>query len=323
MTQIGRIAHRHVVAGSGLSQSIACADGGRGTIASYDLFPGVVLWVLDMRSAAQGYLPGVESGPEAAFIICCLRGAHRVALGKRKVFELGEGDLLCSTSESGRIAHSFPTGSLTSLVIGLDRAQVSSETRRALGNFDVDLDAMPIVQTSDVPSALAASPEAAHILAELHEMLPHASRGSIRLKVIELLQLVCGGSGTREHREVRPTRRASHMQLAYRAQQLMMGDVSRPMTIQALADACETSPTVLKESFRETFGVPIYGWYRTYRMHQAADLLLSTELSVGEVASRVGYANPSKFSQAFADCMGKTPRAWRKERRKRQSVSIS
>ncbi len=320
MTQIGRIAQRLAVAGNGTCEVLACEGGGKGNVTRYDLFPGVVLWVLDMRCLTQGYLPGVESGKDATYIIHCGRGALRVALGRRKVFSLEEGDLLCATSESGRIAHSFPTGVMSGLVLGIDAVTLSSETRRALRNFDVDLDAIPIVASSDTVRSLATSPEAAHILAELYEALPNASRGSIRIKVIELLQLVCTGTANHVRREVRSTRRMSHMQLAYQAQQLMMHDISRPLTISALADACDTSPTVLKESFRETFGVPVYTWYRTYRMHQAADLLLSTELTIGKVAERVGYANPSKFTQAFTDCMGKTPRAWRKERRMRRGA---
>ena len=102
-----------------------------------------------------------------------------------------------------------------------------------------------------------------------------------------------------------------HVAIANQAKAIMMDHVSDPRTIPALAKECGTSPTVLKQSFKEVFGVPIYSWYRNYRMTRAAEMLAETDMTVFEVAYAVGYSNPSKFSHAFADCMGLNPRAWR------------
>lgn len=107
------------------------------------------------------------------------------------------------------------------------------------------------------------------------------------------------------------SRHAARRQIAYGARQAMDGSVSRPLTIPQLADACSTSPTVLKESFREEFGLPVYEWYRRLRMLRASELLCEDAAAVGEVAREVGYANPSKFARAFSDCMGAAPSAFR------------
>lgn len=105
--------------------------------------------------------------------------------------------------------------------------------------------------------------------------------------------------------------RVARREIAYGARQAMDGNVSRPLTIPQLADACSTSPTVLKESFREEFGLPVYEWYRRLRMLRASELLCEGAAAVGEVAREVGYANPSKFARAFSDCMGAAPSAYR------------
>ena len=102
-----------------------------------------------------------------------------------------------------------------------------------------------------------------------------------------------------------------HTQIANMAKELMMDSVSDPRTIPNLARECGTSPTVLKQAFRETFGIPVYTWYREYRMQLAAAMLTNTSMAVADIAVAVGYSNPSKFSHAFNDCMGCTPRAWR------------
>lgn len=102
-----------------------------------------------------------------------------------------------------------------------------------------------------------------------------------------------------------------HKALAYAARDLIAADLARTLTIEELARACECSPTVLKEAFREEFGAPIRAWQRRRRMIIAARALVNTTLTVGEVARSVGYASPSKFSRAFTEELGFAPREWR------------
>ncbi len=103
----------------------------------------------------------------------------------------------------------------------------------------------------------------------------------------------------------------SHARIAQAAREVLLADLTRTVTIPELARACGTSPTVLKEAFREEFGMPVYEWFRRRRMIAAAKLLVQTRLPVSEVARRVGYANASKFARAFSDCLRMNPSAWR------------
>ncbi len=100
--------------------------------------------------------------------------------------------------------------------------------------------------------------------------------------------------------------------IAHGARVAMDNHVGDPLTIPELADSCGTSPTVLKESFRDEFGLPVYEWYRRLRMLRASELLCEGVLAVGEVAARVGYSNASKFARAFSDCMGASPSEFRR-----------
>lgn len=109
----------------------------------------------------------------------------------------------------------------------------------------------------------------------------------------------------------KPLGAAARRRVSYGAREAMDAHVSAPLTIPQLAKACETSPTVLKESFRDEFGVPVYEWYRCLRMLRAADLLCEGASAVGEVAREVGYANASKFARAFTECVGAVPSVFR------------
>lgn len=111
---------------------------------------------------------------------------------------------------------------------------------------------------------------------------------------------------------------AVHRQIAEQAMSLMNGDISRRITIPELARACSTSPTVLKQAFREVHGETIYQWLKCRRADVAADMLATSDLSIAQIAATVGYSNPSKFSHAFSACKGMTPRAWRAANRSSQ-----
>lgn len=100
-------------------------------------------------------------------------------------------------------------------------------------------------------------------------------------------------------------------EVARRAAEVMCADLSRRVPIPELARVCGTSPTVLKEAFREEWGMSVYAWFRRRRMIFAARSLARTSLPVREVARLVGYANPSKFSGAFRACLGMSPSSWR------------
>ncbi|WP_321971199.1 AraC family transcriptional regulator [Paratractidigestivibacter sp.] len=99
----------------------------------------------------------------------------------------------------------------------------------------------------------------------------------------------------------------ARQKIAYGARGAMDDHMAAPLTIPQLAEICATSPTVLKESFRGEFGLPVYEWYRRLRMLRASELLCEGAAAVGEVAAKVGYSNPSKFARAFCDCMGAAP----------------
>ncbi|MBP3885704.1 MAG: helix-turn-helix transcriptional regulator [Olsenella sp.] len=130
----------------------------------------------------------------------------------------------------------------------------------------------------------------------------------MRLRVIELMSCVVAEA----EREAEGSKAsASHQRIAARAVREMREDLACPKTIALLARKCDTSPTVLKESFREVYGMPVYSWYRRYRMEAASRRLLDGHSSVADVALSVGYSNPSKFAKAFGETMGMTPSEWR------------
>lgn len=145
------------------------------------------------------------------------------------------------------------------------------------------------------------------------ELLDHLGReGGVTMvdATPELSRLVDDACG--KDRSSLTARERRRLDVACRARDLMTGDLSHAHTIEDLARTCGVSTTMMKSCFKEAFGAPVYTWYRTYRIHCACEKLRDQpNLPIAQVAAEVGYANPSKFSKAFADTMGVLPREWR------------
>src|SRR4051794_5743957 len=88
-------------------------------------------------------------------------------------------------------------------------------------------------------------------------------------------------------------------------------DFAAAITLTAIADRVKASPRQLHRAFKEAGGTTFGAYVRDVRMAHAAELIGGTDLPVGEVASSVGYRQPSQFTKAFKRVHGKTPSHFR------------
>ena len=79
------------------------------------------------------------------------------------------------------------------------------------------------------------------------------------------------------------------------------------ITLAELAAMFHLSQSSLKLCFKALYGVPVAGYLRTVRMDTATRLLQESDLPVAEIAHRVGYEDPSRFSAAFRRHTGRRP----------------
>ena len=89
---------------------------------------------------------------------------------------------------------------------------------------------------------------------------------------------------------------------------------TRDWTVAALGSHVGASRSSLDERFRRVLGLSPIRYLTAWRMHLAADLLTTTELSISTVGRRVGYASEDAFSRAFKRERGVAPTLWRAAR---------
>lgn len=88
----------------------------------------------------------------------------------------------------------------------------------------------------------------------------------------------------------------------------LMKDYSLPPpAITKLARLAVMSPSKLKSSFKEIYGLPMGQYFQKQRMNKAKAMLLSRKYSVREVGVEVGYSNLSNFAKAFRKAFDQLP----------------
>ncbi len=85
-----------------------------------------------------------------------------------------------------------------------------------------------------------------------------------------------------------------------------------PLTLSEIARTLGYSLPYLSKKFKESAGVGFTRYLQRYRIMQACRRLSTGNLSVSEVAERVGYRDAKTFSAIFKRETGLSPRAFRK-----------
>ena len=99
--------------------------------------------------------------------------------------------------------------------------------------------------------------------------------------------------------------------------------VARSSTVALLAKSAALSRSAFFERFARTVGVAPMEYLLDWRMAVAKDLLRWQDISVGEVAERVGYASASTFSTAFTRHVGQPPARYRREGSTRNGRNVA
>ena len=87
-------------------------------------------------------------------------------------------------------------------------------------------------------------------------------------------------------------------------------------SLESIADAMGMSATYIGRLFKKHTMKTILDYITEVRMQEARELLSETELSVGEVAERAGFANSPYFYKVFKKTHGITPAEYRKSAKK-------
>lgn len=100
------------------------------------------------------------------------------------------------------------------------------------------------------------------------------------------------------------------------------GHFHERISLREVAAAVHLSSGHLTTIVRRKTGRPVQEWIKERRMAQARRLLAETDLTVAELAGRVGYSDPAYFVRTFRRVHGTTPLRWRRAGRRTVQRSV-
>lgn len=101
--------------------------------------------------------------------------------------------------------------------------------------------------------------------------------------------------------------------LVRRARQLIQEQYAvRELTLESFAQTLQVSPVYLSRTLKKELGTSFITLMTQTRIQKAIQLLNSTDLSILDIAERVGYDSQHYFSTAFKKVMGVSPNRYRK-----------
>ena len=79
------------------------------------------------------------------------------------------------------------------------------------------------------------------------------------------------------------------------------------LTLDEIAKVASFSPSYFSRKFKLIFGVSFIEYLNDYRLMKSKELLENTELTVGEIAQKVGFSEYTYFSKLFKSKYNKSP----------------
>jgi AraC family transcriptional regulator len=136
---------------------------------------------------------------------------------------------------------------------------------------------------------------------------PHARLRTDVLSMELLIELAEATSPVRTQRAIRPDVK----ERVVRAREYLDEHLSEPIDLRTLAREVALSPFHLARLFRQEVGESPHRYLVRRRLDRAADLLVTTPLTITQVSERVGFGSPGHFAQAFRRRFGVPPSVYR------------
>ena len=93
----------------------------------------------------------------------------------------------------------------------------------------------------------------------------------------------------------------------------MQEHLAEEISLSVLSEEFHMNPQYISQLFKNEIGVGFLAYLTSIRIEKAKKLLLSTSLSIGEVAEQSGYGDYRVFTKVFKKSEGITPSQYRRD----------
>lgn len=285
---------------------------GPGTIHCIDVYPGIKVIYNRFHSVDTP----VNTNRDRRYIEInhCRRGKYEFLYDKNYYGYLCEGDLSISRWSLQRRDDSFPLGYYEGVEILIDLKRARGNELFADFHIDLDFLSRKLTWNHDV-YILRSTEQIQHICLEMYEIEQGMKRDYLKIKVLELLLFLSHSDfGVMQNQKSYYPKK--QIEVIKEIKKSLTEHLSERPDFDSLAAQYHMNIYTLRKAFREIYGVPLYQWFKEYRIEYSLNLLEKTQMPIIDIANKVGYSNPSKFSAAFYRRINMSPQQYRKSHMK-------
>ncbi|WP_313133165.1 helix-turn-helix domain-containing protein [Anaerocolumna sp.] len=286
-------------------------ESGEGIMTTYQIFPGVFISYNDYHM--ESFDSTFTTNRNLFCIDHCREGRLEYASGQGTYSYVEAGDLKLDRRISHQGHFEFPLAHYHGLMIAFDMDFAVGALEDEIKNFPVNL-VMLQKKFCDgkYPIVIHDAPAIEHIFSELYVVPEKIRIPYSKIKIYELL-LYLDVLEVPENQYEKPYFYKTQVEKIKAIRKMMIENRETHYTQEELSVCFDIPITTMKNCFKNVYGSPINTYMRVYRMNQAAVLLKNERnLSVTDIAGKLGYDSPSKFSAAFKRVIGSAPLDYRK-----------
>ena len=287
-------------------------ESGDGNMTIYQPFEGVLIGLCDMNMSEYESQMVLYDSVEVLCIDHCKHGRFEadIGFGELSILREGQAKLDNRKRHKGRVF--FPLKHFQGISIMFDLNIAGNRIAKSFDGFDVDISNIRSkFCNNDMPYLLERDDGIERIMHGLYYPLANANPLYFRIKIIELLMYLDSMeiSVLNDEKKLLHYDNIEKIKMIYKQ---ITENADIHYTIDELSKEYGISPTALKKSFKEIYGDSVYSFCKKYKMNMAASMLIKNpDMSIGSVASKVGYESAGKFSAAFKKIMGINPGEYR------------
>ena len=302
-----------------LAQSENCSvykvssSSGDGIMTMYSVFDGISVSYNDFH--IHEFHSGFITKENVLCIDHCREGRMEKEIDKNKRMYMSSGDLRIDDRSNHSGNFYLPLGHYHGITVIFIIDEAEKSIKELFPDFPVNIQELKDKFCGEYPMIFLRKNRAiSHVFHEMYNIPKEIRMHYLKVKVIELI-LFLYSIDVKNSVEERPYFYKSHTEKVKQIYNMMISDLKKKYTLNELSEMYGIPLTTMKNCFKEIYGDPISTFMRKYRINQATNLLITSDLSISEIAYSMGYESPSKFSIAFKKEMEVSPAVYRNNRR--------
>ncbi|MEG0250344.1 MAG: AraC family transcriptional regulator [Peptostreptococcus sp.] len=280
-------------------------ESGEGNIETYNIVEGLSLTFNDMNMSALRN--NIQTENDLIEINYSMIGSGEYFFKKGEASKVSSGDIAISKRmiKDNKLCV-FPIKHYYGISVFLDIEKLLKN--EMIKYFDMDLYKIEEMIKPEGVKVYKSNEKIKHVFEEIYNIKKSGkiNKNFMMLKILEFLMILIDTNWNQEVLKFSYIRE-NDLNKIKKIAEFIADDIETHYTLDELSTIFDISVSSLKIKFKEVYGKSIYSYSKEMRIEKAKELLIKTDYSVTNIASMVGYSNPSKFTEAFKKELGVIP----------------